>query len=564
MAKLKDDPYEKKLYRAFRQAGFHVFIAEDGGVSDAEKVMGDGKVWRAAADEPTPEGDVFHFILGDRDEIDAELLKVEIVNILRTDSEGEILKKFKGAVEGTMDAVTAPEATQQVKTMDPREQDKRRDKMLDEMLKFPEGSPERARAEEKLRAFGEGAGVRGWKMLRALSEPGIEAYTMENEKYAAVVAGNVDKGIWQWTVRRKETDKWVDVGSGDESSEKDAKHAAERAMGLAGPETVQEVPIMDKRTVEKTRDQLLDLMLKFPEGSPERQQAMERLKSIGVRKFAVKLALRLKMAFDDVDDEFERDRRDEYRHDADMEEGSIRDAQEREVVQEDIELWLQEKEQGGADAVVAKAIKVLGLDQPVDKASMKKMDEMIVKEVTSWLTGGSDKFQSGISSGEGENIETHYFEVPAKSVQELMYTALEDSLPIYPGYGEKKAALRKNAEETIIDKYWIGPKGEKINNGMGETHQEWAYRFLKERGDLKPSGSTGYDMIVAEGTLLDEGYIRVQLYDNKGFGMHGDDNALKARGHIVKSLMPDAKRMYVLHHPEGNVDYTDLTKKKKK
>lgn len=45
-------------------------------------------------------------------------------------------------------------------------------------------------------------------------------------------------------------------------------------------ETVQEVPVMDKKELEKKRDTLLDKLNELPEGDPKKQQIMEQLKSL--------------------------------------------------------------------------------------------------------------------------------------------------------------------------------------------------------------------------------------------------------------------------------------------
>lgn len=48
----------------------------------------------------------------------------------------------------------APETVQQVPTAHPKDVQKKRDELLDQMLQYPEGSPERKKWEDKLRAFG--------------------------------------------------------------------------------------------------------------------------------------------------------------------------------------------------------------------------------------------------------------------------------------------------------------------------------------------------------------------------------------------------------------------------
>jgi hypothetical protein len=52
-------------------------------------------------------------------------------------------------------------------------------------------------------------------------------------------------------------------------------------MDLMGPESVEDVPVMDPKTLQNKKDEILDKMLQYPEGSKERKFWENRLKTLG-------------------------------------------------------------------------------------------------------------------------------------------------------------------------------------------------------------------------------------------------------------------------------------------
>jgi hypothetical protein len=122
-----------------------------------------------------------------------------------------------------------------------------------------------------------------------------EEDTDHNVTFAAILGSEdaIDADILNglnFTISKKATPQEIHRAVGDAvlSVLKPAVWNSSEGM----PETVQDVPTMDKGDVSKHRDQFLDEMNKHPEGSPEREQAKDKLRGFGSRKgsrFAMKV-----------------------------------------------------------------------------------------------------------------------------------------------------------------------------------------------------------------------------------------------------------------------------------
>lgn len=163
-AQLSKDPFEQNLYKVLSAMGFEVDLAGDGTVSMGGQILHDGKALRFTIDllPDDPEGKqgiMVTLMLGSEDSIDADILEAANIVFKKEDTQQVMVQKFLKAmdqIEPKSPDVSprVPETIEEVPTMDPVTLRKKRDEILDKMLQLPEGSPERKKLEDKLKALG--------------------------------------------------------------------------------------------------------------------------------------------------------------------------------------------------------------------------------------------------------------------------------------------------------------------------------------------------------------------------------------------------------------------------
>lgn len=110
----------------------------------------------------------------------------------------------------------------------------------------------------------------------------------------------------------------------------------------------------------------------------------------------------------------------------------------------------------------------------------------------------------------------------------------------------KPGSMERRGQEKIVDKFWIDADGELIHHGMGQTHQDYALEYLRERGE-KMKGLTRMNV---DNVLLGRGWIRGQIYSFAGLGLQGKQEAIEQHGHKGLELLPKPRRVYVSVWPD--------------
>ena len=165
-----------------------------------------------------------------------------------------------------------------------------------------------------------------------------------------------------------------------------------------------------------------------------------------------------------------------------------------------------------------------------------------------------------VPSGVGDFIVYLPVECPpdvvAKMKPEKEFPTRKEKQSVKSKWGRRRTArvteqARKIAQggEEIVDKFWIDADGKLLHHGRYVTHQEYALDFLKEQGRIEPTGDKNKDQLRAESILLDEGWIRGQVYSMDGLGLQGKEDAVKSYGAAALQLVPKPKRGYYMPWP---------------
>ena len=107
--------------------------------------------------------------------------------------------------------------------------------------------------------------------------------------------------------------------------------------------------------------------------------------------------------------------------------------------------------------------------------------------------------------------------------------------------------FNKHSQERIIGKFFINPEGEVLP--VTNTHQEYAFDYLKEHGSRK--APTPQNKILAEDQLKESGWIRGQIYQYDGLAIEGTREALNTRGINALEALAEPRRVIVQLYPEG-------------
>jgi hypothetical protein len=102
--------------------------------------------------------------------------------------------------------------------------------------------------------------------------------------------------------------------------------------------------------------------------------------------------------------------------------------------------------------------------------------------------------------------------------------------------------------EQIVAKYFISPDG--VVNKVTSDHQQFAWDLLGPKATKKFK-----QKYQAEDAIKQVGWIRCQIYADKGLALEGLREYLNRNGQNILEVLPDPRRVYVSSWPDGKTDY---------
>lgn len=164
MSQLRDS-FENNLYLALQSCGFRVYLGDrDQEVVAADQLLSEHLGIAFSTELSTDQQVGFRVIAGDPEDLmGGEAPQNTLVTFFKTDSLGSMVVKIKKAMSDLVPElkVSIPDTVQDIQnmpTVDPKSveknKEKRKDQLLDQMLELPEGSPERKKIHQHLKALG--------------------------------------------------------------------------------------------------------------------------------------------------------------------------------------------------------------------------------------------------------------------------------------------------------------------------------------------------------------------------------------------------------------------------